>query len=440
MNVVQPVRAIRYRPEVVGDLAKVVAPPYDVITPRQQQELYQRHPDNVIRLDLAMEFPGDTDTDNRYTRSRDDLRRLLRQGSIARDPEPSYYVYDQTFPGPDGRTVTRRGVIGRRRLEDDDTGIRAHERTPEGPKQDRFRLFRTTHVTCSQVFTFYTDPERQVEAVLETPGVLEPLARFSGEDGVVHSLGRVTRPDAVARISEVLSGVVHYIADGHHRFGTFRNYRRTRLGEVSRVTGDEPWQFASVFMANTAQEGLVILPIHRLVRGVPEGSWTGLWGALQQECTIEAVEGDAHAAWKVLQSWRGQGPAFAWKCRETPWQILRPTPAAHMAFCRSSGLPGPVAALDVSWLHEKVFRELLGISREALAAQTYLDYCHSPAEVEEALRDHPEYQAAVMLNPVQVQQIEAVAAAGERMPQKSTFFYPKILSGVVIHPLEEEIP
>jgi uncharacterized protein (DUF1015 family) len=250
----------------------------------------------------------------------------------------------------------------------------------------------------------------------------------------------VTRPDAVARLSEILSGVVHYIADGHHRYETFRNYRRTRLGEVSRVTCEEPWQFASVFMANTAQEGLVILPIHRLVHGVPECSWSRLSALFQQECAIEAVEGDAHAAWRALQAVRGQGPAFAWKCRDTSWQILRLSPAAHEAFRRSSGLPAPVAVLDVSWLHEKVFREWMGISREAQAAPPHLDYCHSPAEVEEALRDHPEYQAAVMLNPVEVSQIEAVASAGERMPQKSTFFFPKILSGVVIHPLEDDLP
>ncbi|HOU53199.1 MAG TPA: DUF1015 domain-containing protein [Myxococcota bacterium] len=440
MQTVEPVRAFRYRPEVVGDLAGVVAPPYDVITPRQQQELHERHPDNVIRLDLALQLPTDDDTRNRYTRSREELLRLLRQGSIAQDAAPAFYVYDQTFLLPDGRTVTRRGVIGRRRIEDDDSGIRAHERTLEGPKEDRFRLFRATHVACSQVFTFYTDPERQVETLLETPGVLEPLARFTTPDGVVHTLGRVTSPEAIARISEVLSGVVHYIADGHHRFETFRNYRRTRLAETSQVTGQEPWQFASVFMANTAQEGLVILPIHRLVHGLTDCSWPSLWASLQQECTIQAVEGDAQAAWKALQKVQGQGPAFAWKCRDASWQIVRPTPEAHQAFCRTSGLPRPVAELDVSWLHEKVFRERLGITREAQAAQTHLDYCHSPAEVEEALRDHPEYQAAVMLNPVQVSQIEAVAAAGERMPQKSTFFYPKILTGVVIHPLEEEIP
>jgi uncharacterized protein (DUF1015 family) len=439
-NSVLPVQAFRYDPEVVGNLGDVLAPPYDVISPDDQQALYARHPANVVRLILGRKLPTDTDADNRYTRSRDDLRAFLAGGAIRRDAQPAFYVYDQTFALEDGRTVTRRGVVGRWRIQDEG-GLLAHERTLDGPKADRFQLFRACKVVCSQVFTFYSDPERRVDAILAQPGVLQPGTEFACADGVIHRLSLVTRPDAVLRISEVLSGCTQFIADGHHRFETTKKYRTTRREEVGHPTGEEPFNFASVYMANTFQDGLVIQPIYRLLKDVPGFDPVAFLDTIATECDVIPVGRDVREASRLLAQSGEFAPSFALWLADGVWRIIRVRPQSQAAFARTCGLHPTVAALDVSWLHQHVFFDLLGITREAQAAQTNLDYRHTIDDVANALTTNPgQYQAAILLNPVKVGQIQAVAAAGQQMPQKSTFFYPKIISGLVIHPLEDEVP
>ena len=439
-NCVLPVRALKYDPKVVGDLGQVLAPPYDVISPDQQRELYERHPANVVRLILGFQHDSDTSTDNRYTRSRIDLATFLANGSIARDPSQAFYVYEQSFPLADGRTVTRRGVVGRWRIQDHG-GLLAHERTLDGPKADRLKLFSACKVVCSQVFTFYSDPQRQVDAVLAQPGVMNPGVEFACADGVRHRLLLVTRHDAVESLSTILSGFTQYIADGHHRYETTKNYRNARRAELGTVTGEEPFNFASVYMANTHQDGLVIQPIYRLLHGIPGFDPAALLAALSRECEVIQAGTDIHQASSLLERCGKSGPSFAFRLGKGGWMVLAVHPEAHEAFVKDSGLHASVARLDVSWLHQRVMSGLLAITKDAQASQANLDYMHSLNDVAEALeQDHGKYQAAILLNPVTAQQIEAVAAAGERMPQKSTFFYPKIISGLVIHPLEDEIP
>lgn len=439
MSKVLPVRALRYDPSRVGDLADVLAPPYDVISPDEQAALHDRHPDNVVRLILGYQHPTDGPSDNRYTRSAAALVRMMADGAIRQDDRPAFYVYDQCFALADGNRVCRRGVIGRWRITDDG-GLLAHEKTLDGPKQDRFQLFRACKVVCSQVFTFYSDPQRTIDAIVAEPGVLEPATECTTPDGVTHRLGLVTRPDAVARMGEALSACTQFIADGHHRFETTRNYRDARRTETPGFTGEEPFNFASVYMANTHQDGLVILPIQRLLHSIPDFDAARLMADVAACCDVTPVDGDMHAVDRALAESGKVGPSFAmWIAGR--WHVIRVRPQAHQAFIRESGLHPTVAALDVSWLHQQVLTGMLGITKEAQAAKTNIDYEHTLEDVAAALAARPDrYQAAFLLNPVRVEQIQAVAAAGERMPQKSTFFYPKIISGLVIHPLEERIP
>jgi uncharacterized protein (DUF1015 family) len=410
-----------------------------VISNGEQRAFHELHPDNVIRLILGYQYAQDTETDNRYTRARSELQRMLSSQAIRREDAPAFYVYDQEFSLEDQTVVTRRGIIGRWRITDDG-GLLAHEKTLDGPKEDRFRLFRACKVICSQVFTFYSDPERTVDQILAQPGAVERAAECTTPDGVTHRLGLVVRPELVDAVSAALSGFTQFIADGHHRFETTRNYRKTRLAEVPGATGEEPFNFASVYMANTFQDGLVILPIYRLVHGVAGFDPVRLLSDLSGECVLIPVDGDVHRVSAALAESGKVGPSFAFWIGGH-WVIARVRPERHAAFILESGLHPAVAALDVSWLHQHVLADLLGITREAQAAKTNLDYEHTLDDVEAAISGTPErYQAAVLLNPVRVEQIQDVAAAGERMPQKSTFFYPKIISGLVIHPLEETIP
>ncbi len=439
MSKVLPVRALRYDTTRGGNLVDVLAPPYDVISPAEQDTLHNMHPDNVVRLILGYKHPTDSQNDNRYTRAAAELARMLRSGTIRQDDRPAFYVYDQTFALPDGHRVCRRGVIGRWRITEDG-GLLAHERTLDGPKQDRFQLFSACKVACSQVFTFYSDPQRTVDAIVDEDGVLEPAGECTTPDGVTHRLGLVTSQDAVARMSEALSACTQFIADGHHRYETTRNYRNKRRAETPDATGEEPFNFASVYMANTYQEGLVIQPIQRLLHSVPGFDATRLMADIEAQCESTPVDGDIAAVEQALVASGKVGPSFAmWMAGH--WQVIRVRPDTHAAFVRDSDMHPSVAALDISWLHHQVLDGMLGITQEAQAAKTNIDYANSLAGVAAALADRPErYQAAFLLNPVRVEQIQAVAAAGERMPQKSTFFYPKIISGLVIHPLEEQIP
>lgn len=440
MKVVVPGRALRYNPNSVGDISKVLAPPYDVISPNEQAALYAVHPANVIRIILGLETPDDNESDNKYTRARDTLRSWIKDGIIAKDDREAFYVYDQVFNLPDGRTVTRRGIIGRLYLDDGGCKLLAHERTLDGPKQDRFKLFQTTHVICSQVFAFYSDPEQRVEALLSAPGIVEPLVDGTTPDQIRHILGRVVDPVVIDAISEELSGFTQYIADGHHRCETTLNYRNHRIGQVPNPTGEEPFNFATVYMANTCQEGLVILPINRLIHDVADFDSAKLLLDLSADCDISLVDGDVEQVNAILPSAGKDGTAFAIMLPDNVWRIVRVRPTAKTDFIENSHLHHAVADLDVSWIHQRMLNDMLGITPQAQAAKTNIDYQHDPREVEamfKAGRDR--YQLAILMNPVSAEQIQAVAVDGERMPQKSTYFYPKIISGLVIHPLEDDI-
>jgi uncharacterized protein (DUF1015 family) len=441
MKGVLPVKAFRYDSKKVGDLGQVLAPPYDVISPELQKELYDQHPANVVRMILGYQYDTDDENNNRYTRARDDFSKFLKDGVIVQDAEPGFYVYDQEFDLSGRGRVCRRGIIGRWRLTDEG-GLLAHEKTLDGPKVDRFKLFRACKVVCSQVFSFYTDPAKKIDAVLSQPGVMEFAAEGTTPDGIKHILHIVRRQDAVDIISDVLSSSPQFIADGHHRYETTRNYRAARIAELGGSTGDEPFNFATVYMANTCQDGLVILPFNRMLHDVPGFSNERLLEALRADCVVTHIDKPVDQVDLAVEAMGKDGSlVFGLYLQGLGWHTVLVKPESRARFARDCGLHPAVAALDVSWIHQRMLLEMLGISLEAQAAKTNIDYHYDPVEIDAAVRANPaRYQVGIIMNQVTAGQIEAVAQAGEKMPQKSTYFFPKIISGLVIHPLEEQVP
>ncbi len=266
MAEIKPLRGIRYDDRrFAGELGDLLAPPYDVIDAAEQAELYARHPNNVVRLDLNEIRPTDHPEDNRYTRARRHLMDWLAQGVLKVESEAALYVHDQEFDDGKGGRALRRGFIGRVRLaEYDEKIVLPHERTLRGPKIDRLELMKATEANLSQVFLLYSDPERAVDAALDAARAAEPALDVTTADGIRHRLWPVTDAGAVATVEAFFADQALLIADGHHRYETALAYRDFRRGLTETGGPDAPYEFVTSFMVNMNDPGLLVFPTHRL--------------------------------------------------------------------------------------------------------------------------------------------------------------------------------
>jgi uncharacterized protein (DUF1015 family) len=394
---VRPFPAVRYDPARVGDLRDVIAPPYDVISPAEQEALYARSPWNVVRLILGRE-------DDRAAEARRTLRAWMDGGVLRRDPAPALYRYTQTFTAPDGGRRCRDGVLCRLRLEPFSSGIvRPHERTFPGPKADRLAVLRATGAHLSPIFGLYARPGERIADVLGAAAASAPEVEITDDAGHAHRLWRITDSAAIARFAAALAGETIFIADGHHRYETALAYRDEQGGAGATA-------YVLAFLANMEEDGLVILPTHRLVRGPLRLGAAALEAAL---CRVGRVEPLATGVPR---------PAGAIDV-VLPDRRLRvhPGPDARAAL---APLPPAVRALDVAVLHGAILGPLLGVAADALA------FTHDDAEAVAAV-ETGQAAAAFLLNPPSVAAVRAVCLAGELMPEKSTYFYPKLASGLV---------
>jgi uncharacterized protein (DUF1015 family) len=434
---IRPFRALRFDPSSVGDLGLVVAPPYDVIDPEERRRLVARHPANVVRLDLPAEEVGDA-PDDRYRRAARTLAGWRSDGTLRKDPHPSLYVYEQTYrvPGTDVER-TQRGFFARLRLEPygTDGGVLPHERTLSAPKEDRYKLLRATGVNTSPVVGLYDDAARSV------PGLLgEVTARAAGvdltdDDGVRHRLWAVTA-DGTGREGEIAGGLMAAaargpvtIADGHHRYETALRYRDER--RMTRSCEEDPAFDYLLMLFLEATEPLTVLPTHRLVRGAGQAA-SGLLERVGELFDVEPISSAdelvAETRARALES-GGKGRFGLWT-RDGGARLT-----ARRAALRPELPPGGDALrhLDVTVLGAALER-LVGLDAEAVASGA-VGYTKSAAEAVAAV-ETGDADAAFLLEPTPVASIEAVARDGDVMPQKSTYFYPKALTGLVINPHE----
>jgi uncharacterized protein (DUF1015 family) len=427
-------RAHRYDLGRVGALSDVIAPPYDVIDAGLQQALYDKSPYNAIRLILNKESPADGESDNRYTRSAAALRDWLRDDVLVQDSARSLYVYHQDFEA-EGRRYTRKGFLARVRLEPFDSGrIYPHEETLAGPKADRLKLFRATHMNLSPVFGLYPDAEGGVMAELEKAvGRSLPL-EATDHLGVTSRLWPVHDQHTVSAVTGLLGPKPVFIADGHHRYETGLRYleERREAGEVR--DGEAAANFILMMLVSMSDPGLVILPTHRLISGLPELKAEQLASLLSGPFEVEKVgAGDKglRDAWELIEADGTQSMLGFGTVADGVWQTARfkaPAEMAKLAAEHSETWRG----LAVAVLHVLVLDRLVGPS---LGAKPLCKYVHLLSEVREATAAKA-CQVAALVPPATMGHVEEIAGNLEKMPPKSTYFYPKLLSGLVFNSLK----
>jgi uncharacterized protein (DUF1015 family) len=404
---ITPFRGILYRVPA-GELGSVLAPPYDVISPRLQRALLERDPRNVVRVVLNP-APGD----GAYAQAAEVFARWRAEGILGEDPAPALYLLEQRF-SREGRTLSRFGLLARFRAEDYSRGVvLPHEQTRAAAREDRHRLLGATRANFSPIFMMFSDAEGRFAFRVRALEARPPALSYTDDDGVLHRLWRVTQPEAVAEFREVLSSVPAFIADGHHRYATALRHR-------DEAGPDGAWTLG--YFTPMDAPGLVVLPYHRILTSGP--SLAEARARLGRDFVVSESPDPAAAARAVARSTR----AYAFALAEAGGGAVVVEASAEAAGRLPAGTPACLKVLDTSFLHGAVLGPILGVDEESVR------YVHS---LDEALGELASGDArlALLLRGTPVRQIVDVARAGESMPAKSTFFHPKLPSGLVIHPL-----
>ncbi len=431
---IRPFQGVHYNPALVKDLGQVICPPYDIIPPQIQQELYQRSEYNFIRIEFGRELPQDRDTDNRYTRAATTVSKWLEQGILKVDDKPTFYIDDYHFPHQ-GKTYRRRSLNCIVKLEEwDKMIVRPHEGTLPKPKSDRLNLMWALQANTSPIMALYEDRNQSMSALLSKSARGRPALSSRSANGESHQVWSVTGAEINANIRESLAGQPLYIADGHHRYETALNYRRERRTSSAAPAVEAPYDFVLMSLIDIADPGLIILPAHRLVRGISPSAIEGLMAGLKTCFTIEEIESDKANTIsqinKLLTKDRDEVKLLLCGLAKDRLLLLtlqdfskiRPMiPYFHSDLYQK---------LDVSIVDHVILEELLGLTHDM--AGVYLDYTYDALDAIRRVGEQ-EYQLAIIVNPVKPGIIKAIADAGDRMPHKSTYFYPKIPAGLVFY-------
>jgi uncharacterized protein (DUF1015 family) len=431
-------KGYRYDASVVGDAAHCVAPPYDVIDADQQEKLYEVSDFNIIRVIKGKSKADDGESDNVYTRAAAALEAFCRQGAIKQDDSERIYVYAQDFAI--GRKSYRRtGFVALGKLEEYGGSIKPHEQTLAGPKADRLNLMRATKSQIGQIFVLYTDPEKSIDTILSQAAQAEPLLKHTDEDGVIHQLYAVMEPEQIQTIVEVMKDKQICIADGHHRYETALNYYQEMKHPAAA-------QHMMTFV-NTHNEGLIVLPTHRLVKNVAEFRYPEFLRQMNEYFDVARLAFEDEAGRQKRYQEMTDGLALEMEEGNHAFGMYFADGAFYLASLRDEKVMAEISAdhsdawrkLDVAILHKLILEKMLGIDEAALTAQTNVEYIKDFGSATQRAIDRVDIQEAQVLfflNPTRAQEVEAVAATDEKMPQKSTFFYPKIFSGLVLNRLE----
>ena len=421
---VQPLRALTYDPARFPDLGAVTAPPYDVIDPEQRTALLARSPHNVVAIDLPLAVEEGEDP---YAYAAEVFAEWQAQGVLVRDAEPALYALAQDYTGPDGQERTRHGIFARVRVEDYGPGrIRPHERTHPGPKEDRLRLTRATRANLSPIFSLYDDPSGAAWLAVEPHTAAPPLGEVTDGDGTRHRLWRVADPNTIEQVHEALATAELLIADGHHRYETARVYAEEQGG------GEGGHRYVLMCLVSLQDPGLTIFPTHRLVKGLTSDQHELLATTLREHFDIERVEpgqlrppdGDGPLTLGYIDSHFKQAFRLELKDLEVPDRLLADRAPAYRR-------------LDTAVLEALILERALGLSEDDISHMRGLEYARSGPEALERVRSGAA-DAAFFMRATPVEQVRDVAAAGENMPPKSTYFFPKVLTGLLFHPLDEE--
>lgn len=436
MAEIRPFRGAHYNESVIEDFSSVICPPYDVITHQRQQELYLKSEYNFVRLESGRELPQDTAKDNKYTRSAATLERWLSEGILEVNTTPALYLHDHYFTYR-GREYKRRSVITRVRIEEwDNMVIRPHEGTLTEARGDRLSLLWALQANTSPILAMYEDSGARISSLLSEQEKNKPLISTKRVDGEGHDVRVVTDTGVIDTISSTLVDRPLYIADGHHRYESALTYRHEKQAQSSSASGDEAYNYVMMSLVEFSDPGLVILAPHRLVRGILKPTLDELMTKLKVFFYIDELPLDSPDVWNRMEEMlkrpdKVRVGLFGTDTEGLLVLTLRDLAAANgmMPYFHSE----LYKALDVSIVDHIILENLLALSSDR--EKTGLAYSYDMADAVDRVLAQ-EYQLALLLSPVRPDMIKAISDAGDKMPRKSTYFYPKVPSGLVINRLE----
>ncbi len=434
MAEVQPLRGIRYAVEKVGDIAQVVTPPYDIISPEAQERYYTRNQYNVIRLEFGKTQPDDNTLNNVYTRAAATFAEWRFQDILRQESTAAYYMYQQTFMH-DGKRYTRTSLLGRVRLEPWSARVvLRHEHTLAKAKNDRLQLLRASAANFSPIMSLYDDPQGRIRRLLSTYAA-DAEVHFDDETGEEHRLHAITDLQEIALIQDFFSQRQLYIADGHHRYETALAYRQEILEQRKELYPADAANFVMMALIDVDDPGMLVLPTHRLLFDMSEQALGQLTQEhLSQFFTVQelAATTNDEVQRHLLHAGHQEQAAFVlYRPEQTLLLTLNEQGKAQM---NDRGHSQAWNDLDVAVAHRLLLERFLGLNAQDMTAGTHVRYTHDTSAAFQAVQQG-EAQVALLLNATRVRQICDVAQADDQMPQKSTYFYPKLITGLVINPL-----
>src|SRR5512134_3082571 len=436
-----PFRGVVYNQSKAGAISDLVCPPYDIISHEAQQELYRRSPYNIIRLEYGLESPGDTEADNRYTRAAALLDEWFRKDVLRQGQDPAFYVYEMEYKA-DGSKKRLRGFVCLVRVEDYDSGmVRPHETTLSGPKTDRLNLLRACRACFSQIFSLFPDPQGKVAAILGKP-LGKPEREVKNSDGVLHRIWTLRETDDLEAVTREMADKPLFIADGHHRYDTALNYRNERRRAAGSFTGEEGYNYTAMFLARLEDPGLTILPAHRALFNLTDFQPRRFEDDLGRYFNIERIDfsrkseaKDRRTVLDTMAHRADHARVFGMRVKgEHSYYLLTLRNVKDMDALLPDKSPA-YRRLDVSILHHLLIDRLLGVRMETHKLGLNIEYIKEAEEADRRVHDGLA-DIVFFMNPTKVREVKDVAEAGERMPQKATYFYPKLLTGLVMHKID----
>jgi uncharacterized protein (DUF1015 family) len=421
MTQIKPFRAILYNRDKVKDMAKVVCPPYDVISTKQQEAFHNSHPANFIRVELGKEKASDDRTDNKYIRAKKTLDEWLKEGYMQEDDQPSIYFYKQEYRMV-GQKHSRLGFIASMKVQDEkDSKIFPHENTHAHAKEDRIKLLRAVKANLSSIFVCFSDQEKKVETIFQKyVSATKPLFDLTDDDGVRHIVWRLSDPVQLQVIVDALAEQPLFIADGHHRYEVAKEYRKTKLAKIEKPTGEEPFQYVMTYFTNIDSKDLKIFPMHRII--------TKLGGSMdfvEEFFRVDKLKSKEDLA--VLLAKAGQNEHAFGLYTKQGIKLLRLKNKLLIDKFVTEG-SRDYRRLDATILKYFVL-DRVGVKSESIIYTKDINETFSMVDAKKA-------EASFIMNPVKIEQLKAIALNGERMPPKTTYFYPKVLSGLTVHRVE----
>ncbi len=444
MAIIAPFRGLTYNYNKINDLEKIITPPYDVISEKEQEEYYNAHPNNIIRLELGKKNDGDSDTENRYTRAADYLKKWESEAVLARSEKDTIYLTSHSYdPGDGGGTRVRWGFVSLIRIEEDGSGvILPHEKTFSAHKDDRLKLLKACSTQLSQVFGLYDDSGEGILDAMRAFTDVPPEMSFTFKDGTDHKLWCITDREVIKKVADAMRDKSIFIADGHHRYETSRNFRNY-MRETHGTGADRSHEYVMMYLTDMGEEGLTILPSHRLVKNMKDFEPAGFLEKAQQWFEIEKLtvsgtdeKGCAVELKSALAAKGAENSAFVFYCNKENGYHLMSLKAGVMDEMEKD-LHSSLRKLDVIVLSRLILQKALGFTKADLDNDSIFQY-NSNIASSLSLVDSGECEIAFLLNPTKIEQVQEIARGSLVMPRKSTYFYPKVLTGMVLNKIDPD--